>query len=267
MKPWRLGWNGLLALVAVSVLAPSVRAEVPRALAAALKNLREQLSYSWEIINADPGPLAQSTETRRGRVTTVQQNLAPHVLASLASNGDMLLKRDWPDGGQLDTLVTADGQIVTGTPEGWLTNQEVLTAMANERVNTNTPSTRYQWLRRADRPDTRRPAEELAAAVRAASEFEVSGDTYVARIPIGENARESSGLSALAVTLTVTVRAGVVRDYQLTVQGLRSLARAGVEVPLSDDRFVIFTYLPVRKLDVPDEAWAKVRPTKSAPAR
>ena len=267
MKPWRLAWNGLLALVAVNSLALSLRAEVPRALAAALQNLREQRSYSWEIINADPGPVAQSTETRRGRVTMVQQNLAPHVIASLASNGDMLLKRDWPDGGQLDTLVTADGQIVTGTPEGWLTNQEVLTAMADERVNTNTPSTRYQWLRRADRPDTRRPAEELAAAVRAAGEFEVSGDTYVARIRIGDNARESSGLSALAVTLTVTVRAGVVRDYQLTVQGSRSLARAGVEVPLSDDRFVIFTYLPVRKLDVPDEAWAKVRPTKSAPAR
>ena len=47
----------------------------------------------------------------------------------------------------------------------------------------------------------------------------------------------------------------------------RALARAGVQVPVSDDRFVIFTYLAVRKLDVPDEAWAKVRPTKSAPAR
>ena len=78
--------------------------------------------------------------------------------------------------------------------------------------------------------------------------------------------RKSSGLS-LAVTLNVTARASAVRDDQPTLQGSRSLARAGVEVPLSDDRFVIFTYLPVRKLDVPDEAWAKVRPTKSAPAR
>ncbi len=267
MKPWRFPLIALIALTGGDFLSSSIRAEVPRALDTALQNLRAQRSYSWEIINADPGPVAQSTETRRGRVTTVQQNLAPHVRASLASNGDMLLKRDWPDGMQLDTLVTADGQIVTGTPDGWLTNQEVLTAMADERVNNNTSSTRYQWLRRADRPDTRRPDEELAAAVRAASEFEASGDTYVARIRIGENARANSGLSALAVTLTVTVRGGVVRDYQLTVQGSRSLARAGVQVPLSDDRFVIFTYLAVRKLDVPDEAWAKIRPTKSAPAR
>ncbi len=259
--------NGLIALVVVKSLEPSLRAEVPRALAAALQNLREQRSYSWEIINADPGPVAQSTETRRGRVTTLQQNLAPHVKASLASNGAMLLKRDWPDGVKLDTLVTVDGQIVTGTPDGWLTNQEVLTAMADERVNNNTSSARYQWLRRADRPDTRRPDEELAAAVKAASEFEVSGDTYVARIRLGESARENIGLSALEITLTITVRGGVVRDYQLTVQGSRALARAGVQVPVSDDRFVIFTYLAVRKLDVPDEAWAKVRPTKSAPAR
>jgi hypothetical protein len=139
--------------------------------------------------------------------------------------------------------------------------------MADERVNNNTSSARYQWLRRADRPDTRRPDEELAAAVKAASEFEVSGDTYVARIRLGESARENIGLSALEITLTITVRGGVVRDYQLTVQGSRALARAGVQVPVSDDRFVIFTYLAVRKLDVPDEAWAKVRPTKSAPAR
>lgn len=66
MKPWRLAWNGLLALVAVNSLALSLRAEVPRALAAALQNLREQRSYSWEIINADPGPVAQSTETAAG---------------------------------------------------------------------------------------------------------------------------------------------------------------------------------------------------------
>jgi hypothetical protein len=168
---------------------------------------------------------------------------------------------------QLTTLATTDGQIVTGTPEGWLTNQEVLTAIAEERVNNNTVSPRYQWLRRADRPDTRRPDEELVAAVRAASEFEVAGDTYVARIRLGENAREVTGISELSVTLSVTVRGGVVRDYQLTVQGSRSLARVGVQLPLSDDRIVIFTYLPVRKLDVPDEAWAKLVPSKSTPLR
>lgn len=260
---WRLlrTWG----LPALTGLVTSLSAEVPPALAAAVRHLQAQPNYSWEIINADPGPVAQSTETRRGRVTTVRQNLAPHVKASRASNGDMLFQRDWPDGMQLATLVTADGQMVTGTPEGWLTSQEILTAMAGERIGTAGPSPRYLWLRRADRPDLRRPEEELASALKAAGEFEVSGETCVARIHLGENARERSGLSALAVTLTVNLRAGVVRDYQLTVQGSRTLARAGVDVPLSDDRFVILTYLPVRKLEVPDEAWAKIRPPR-APA-
>ena len=259
VRMWTL--PGLAALVT------SLPAQVPPAVAAAVRQLREQQSYSWEIINADPGPVAQSTETRRGRVTTVQQNSAPHVTASLTSNGDMLFKRDWPDGVQLHTLVAADGQMVTGTPEGWFTSQEILTAIADERIGNTGPSPRSQWLRRADRPDIRRPDEELPAAIKAAGEFEVTGDTYVARIRIGENARERSGLSALDVTLTINLRGGVVRDYQLTVQGSRTIARAGVDVPLSDDRFVILTYLPVRKLDVPDEAWAKIKPGKSPPAR
>ena len=256
-----------VALAATAAFVPLLRAEVPPELAAAVQQLRDQRSYAWEIINADPGPVAQRTETRRGPITTVLQNSAPHIKASLASNGDMLFKRDWPDGVQLDTLVTADGQTVTGTPEGWMTNQEVLTAMAEERIASTAPSPRYQWLRRADRPDIRRPDEELPAAVKAASEFEISGDTYVAHIHIGDDARERSSLSALEVTLTVHLRGGVVRDYQLTVQGSRTIARAGVALPLSDDRFVILTYLPVRRLDVPEEAWAKVKPAKAAPAR
>lgn len=255
----------LIALAGVALFASTLRAQIPPALASAVRQLQEQRSYSWEIINADPGPVAQSTETRRGRVTTVQQNLAPHVQASLASTGDLLLKRDWPDGMRLDTLVTPDGQIVTLTPEGWLTNQEVLTAVSEERVNGTTASPRSQWLRRADRPDTRRPDEELAAVIKAATAFEVTGDTYVTRIHIGENQRERSGQSALDVTLTVNLRGGVVRDYQLTVQGSRTLARAGLQLPLSDDRFVILTYLPVRKLDVPDEALAKLKPRKTPP--
>lgn len=246
----------------VALIAGAVRGEVPKALANAVQDLRSQRSYSWEVINADPGAVAQSTETRRGTVTTVQQNFAPHILGTRDSNGDILLKRDWPDGLQMDTLVTVRGQIVTKTPEGWLNNQEVVNAMAEERMNNTGPSPRSQYLRRSDRPDIRRPDEELAAAVAAAEDFEVNGDTYVAHIQIGENAGARSGLSALNVTLTVNLSRGVVRDYQLTVQGSRSMARVGVNIPVSDDHFVILTYIPVRKLDVPDEAWAKVTPAK-----
>lgn len=249
--------------VGSALLAVTVRADIPRPLAAALQELRDQRSYTWEVINADPGPVTESIETRRGRVTTVRQNIAPHVKGSLTADGDILLKRDWPDGVRLDTLVTADGQIVTNTPEGWLSSQEVLTAIAEERNASATPTARAQWLRRADRPDVQRPDEELIAAVKGVPEFEVSGDTYVGHIRFAENALERNGLSALDVTLTINLRSGVVRDYQVTVQGARTLARAGVQLPLSDDHFVIITYLPVRKLDVPDDAWAKVRVPKS----
>ena len=255
-------------LVVLACTCANVPAAVPPALLAAVNHLREQRSYSWEIINADPGPVQVTYETRRGSVTMVQQNNAPHVLGSRTPNGDMLLQRDWPDGVRLDTVVANDGQMVTFTPEGWMTNQEVLTAMAEERMKESAPSPRYQWLRRADRPDTRRPDEELAAAVGAAKEFSIEGDSYSARIRVGgDGDPESTSRTAFEVTLVVNVRNGVVRDYQLKVEGSRSLARPGIKVPLSDDRFVILTYLPVRKLDVPDEAWSKLKETKSAGRR
>ncbi len=254
-----------MALAALAGVVASLQAQVPAALAAAVQHLREQRSYSWEIINADPGPVAQTVETRRGAKLAVQQNFAPHVKGALAANGDMLLKRDWADGMLLETFVTADGQTITRTPEGWLTNQEVLTAIADERINTGAPSLRYLWLRKADRPDLVRPDEELPSIVRAATECEVSGDAYTLRIHFDASARERTGLGSLDVTAIVNVRSGVIRDYQLTVQGSRTLARAGLQLPLSDDRFVILTYLPVRKLDVPDEALAKLRPPKLSP--
>ena len=63
----------------------------------------------------------------------MQQNLAPHIKGCFTKNGDMLLKREWAEGLQLDRLVTADGQTLTVNPDGWLTRQDVLTAIAEER--------------------------------------------------------------------------------------------------------------------------------------
>lgn len=253
-----------LTIVAIVTASPRCAlAQIPPALATAIQHLQAERSYSWEVINADPGPVAQTAETRRGRVNYVQQNLAPHIKGKVTSNGEMLLQRDWSDGLQLDTLVTADGQTLTCTPDGWLTSQEVLTSIAEERSSNGIPSPRYQWLRRADRPDTTRPDQELPAAVKAASEFEAQGGTYVARIRFSDKARERAGMGELEVTLTINLRGGVVRDYQMTVQGSRTLARSGIQLPVGDDRFVILTYLPVRKLDVPDEAWAKLKSPKA----
>ncbi len=253
-----------MALAVLACVVSPLSAQVPPALVAAVEHLRAQRSYSWEVINADPGPVAQTVETRRGAKISVQQNFAPHVKGALAANGDMLLKRDWADGMLLETFVAADGQMITRTPEGWLTNQEVLTAIADERINTGSPSLRYLWLRKADRPDVLRPDEELPSIVRASTECDVSGDAYTLRIHFDATARERAGLGSLDIIAIINVRNGVIRDYQLTVQGSRTLARAGLQLPLSDDRFVILTYLPVRKLDVPDEALAKLRPSKSS---
>jgi len=152
----------LLALALFSASpAAVVMAAQPAELAMAMQNLRDQRSYAWEVINGDPGPVAQSQVTRRGTVTSIQQNTSPHVKGRVTSTGEMLLERDWPDGLQMTTFVSADGITVTQTPEGWMTNQEVLDAIADERSRSNQPTERLMWLSRADRPDIRRPDQDM----------------------------------------------------------------------------------------------------------
>src|SRR5438045_302709 len=107
-----------------------VSAAPPSELATALEYLRDQKSYSWEVINADPAPFAQQFETRRGTVKTMQQSMTPDMKGQVDRNGDMLIRRTWADGLRLDTVISADGAIVTSTPEGWLTDREILTAQA-----------------------------------------------------------------------------------------------------------------------------------------
>ncbi len=242
----------------MGIVATAVRvwsAELPAPLVSALEQMAAEKSYSWEVISTAPPSAPQEIRTRRGTVQTVPSISPPHINASLSTSGDLLLKREWADGVKLDTLVTADGQFVTHTPEGWMTQQEILTAMAEERNNSDTPSARYQWLRRADRPDTRKPYEELMSVLRSAQDFEVNGTSYIARLSV---AAENSQTKA-DVTVTINLRGGVVRDYQVAVEGAQSIARLGVKLPFSMDNYVIMTYLAVRKLDVPQEAWDKVK--------
>ena len=92
----------LCLLVLISV---SLRASPPAALTSALEYLRDQKSYSWEAINADPGPVAQQFETRRGTITTVQQSTAPNLKGQIDRNGDMLIQREWSDGLRLDSII------------------------------------------------------------------------------------------------------------------------------------------------------------------
>lgn len=247
-----------------------VRAAPPAALASALEYLRDQKSYSWEVINSDPGPVAQQLETRRGTVTTVQRSMAPNLKGQIDRNGDMLIRREWPDGVQLDTVVAADGTMVTRTPEGWMTDREILTAQAEERLRARTPTPRQVWLRRADRPDIRRPDQELVPFLKSNVPFQATGEGYIAQLRsrTGDPARpnENESEPATDVTVTMNLRGGMIRDYEVKLEGTQRATRARIAVPVSEQRVVIITYVPVSRIDVPSEAREKLAQARSPAA-
>ncbi|WP_414660429.1 hypothetical protein [Horticoccus sp. 23ND18S-11] len=251
------------------VPAATVCAAPPSALASALEYLRDQKSYSWEVINSDPGPVAQQFETRRGTVTTVQQSMAPNLKGQLDRNGDMLIQREWPDGLRLDTVIGADGAMITSTPEGWMTDREILTAQAEERLRGQAPTARYQWLRRADRPDIRRPDQELVPFLKSNGEFESLADSFIARIRsrAGDPAKpnEDDAEPATTVMVTMNLRGGVIRDYEVKVEGVRRATRARIAVPVSEQRIVILTYVPVNRINLPAEAREKMKTARPSP--
>ena len=246
--------------------APLLPAAPPAPLTSALEYLRDQKSYSWEVINADPGPVAVQLQTRRGTVTTVQRNMAPNTKGQLDRNGDTFLRREWSDGLRLDTIILKDGTSVTNTPEGWMTEKEILTAQANESIRAQGASPRYVWLRRADRPDVRRPDQELAPLLNVPVEFESNGSSYTARLRLnsdGELAKNDDGDPTTRVTVTMNLRGGNIRDYEIKIEGTRRTGRSRLAVPISEQRIVIITYLPVSHIDVPPEAREKLAAAKS----
>ncbi len=244
-------------------LALSTRAAVPPALATALEHLRAQKSYSWEMINGDPGPVAQRVETRRGNVTLVQQNISPHMVGSIDLDGNVLIRRDWTDGIALDTIITATGESVTGTPEGWMTTQEILSALAEERLQSGTGTRRLTWLRRADRPDLRRPDQELLPLLKSTQVFESTGDSYTTSGRLssggGTSGNPAEAPPPIDVTVTLNLRSGVIRDYEVKIDATQSVSRSRVQIPVSEQRIVILTYLPVARISIPDEAREKLR--------
>ena len=57
-------------------------------------------------------------------------------------------------------------------------------AIADERSRSNQPTERLMWLSRADRPDIRRPDQDMEPFIKGAAVSEVSGDTYIARLRV-----------------------------------------------------------------------------------
>lgn len=262
--PARRAW-----LAAGLALAATSQAVPPPALASALERLRDQGSYSWEVINADPGPVATQLTTTRGTITTVQQNTSPHVKGWIDRQGDMRIIRDWADGVTLETVVAADGTMVTRTPEGWMTDREVLSAIAEERVHGEGLTPRLRWLRRADRPEVRRPDQELVPFLRSRASFEATGDSYSVQARIRADGTmlsgDDEGPAAAAVGVTLNVQGGVVRDYEVRIDA--TVTRARMSIPVSDQRIVVITYLPVSRLDLPEAARTKLREARTAQRR
>jgi hypothetical protein len=238
---------------------PLLRAAPPLALANALERLRDQKSYSWEVINADPGPVAQQYQTRRGAVNTVMQNTAPHISGRIDRNGDMLIVREWSDGLKLETFIAADGAMITLTPEGWMTDKEVLNAIAEEQMLRQGATPRLRWLRQADRPNIRRPDQELVPFLKGSTPIEAVGDTFTARARLRADgsvvSEPDESEASVAITIAMNVSGGVIRDYEVKLEASRPRLR----VPLTDQRIVIITYLPVTRIGIPDEARAKLR--------
>jgi hypothetical protein len=250
------------ALFLMFALAPLAHSAPPPALATALEFLRDQKSYSWETINSDPGPVAVQLETRRGTVTTVQQNMAPNTKGQVDRNGDTLLRREWSDGLRLDTIITKDGVSVTNTPEGWMTEKEILTAQADENLKGQGATPRYVWLRRADRPDVRRPDQELTPFLKSTGLFQGDGSSYTASLRLNSNGETTAGEDgepATNVTITMNLRGGNIRDYEIKIEGTRRATRARIAVPINEQRIVIITYVPVSRIDIPSEARDKLQ--------
>ncbi len=247
--------------------APATFAALPTALANALERLRDQKSYSWEVINADPGPVAQQLETRRGTITTVQQNTSPHIKGAIDRAGDTLIQREWSDGVRLDTVIAAGGAMITRTPDGWMTDREILSALAEERLQGQGVTPRYRWLRRADRPDVRRPDQELVPFLKATVLIESSGDTYIARGWVrtdgSVSTEEDPSQPSTYVTFTVNVQGDVIRDYEVKVESSQPVTRMRVQMPITAQRIVIITYLPISRVDLPNEAREKLAAAKS----
>ncbi len=261
--PSTMATSARLVVLAACLPLAHLSAAPPPALARALEYLRDQKSYSWEVINSDPGPVAQQFETRRGTVTTVQQNTSPHLKGQIDRNGDMLIRREWADGLRLDTIITADGAMVTNTPEGWMTDREILTAQADERIRQSAPTPRSTWLRRADRPEIRRPDQELVPFLKTNREFETNGDTYVIRLSSRTGDAGDDTDPAASAVVTLNVKGGVIRDYEVSIAATQRATRARIAIPVSDQRIVILTYLPISRIDIPAAAREKLGAPRS----
>jgi hypothetical protein len=142
-----------------------------------------------------------------------------------------------------------------------MTEKEILTAQAEENLKGQGTTPRYVWLRRADRPDVRRPDQELTPFLKSTGLFQGDGSSYTASLRLNSNGETTAGEDGeptTNVTITMNLRGGNIRDYEIKIEGTRRATRARIAVPINDQRIVIITYVPVSHIDIPPEARDKL---------
>lgn len=109
--------------------------------------------------------------------------------------------------------------------------------------------------------------------LRSNAQFEFNGASYTVhlRSRSGDPARpnEDDAEPATQVTVTMNLRGGMIRDYEVKLEGASRDNRARITVPVSEQRIVVITYVPVTRIDIPSEAREKLaaaaRPSGSRP--
>ena len=107
--------------------------------------------------------------------------------------------------------------------------------------------------------------------LRSEAKFEELADSYVTKVRsrAGDPAKpnEDDSEPGTNVTVTMNLHGGMIRDYEVKIEGTRRTTRARIAVPVSEQRIVILTYVPVGAIDIPFEAREKLQAQPSTAAQ
>jgi len=133
-------------------------------------------------------------------------------------------------------------------------------------VQSATATRRRIGRRRADRPEVVRPDLELGRFLKFDGPVKNQGESYIisGTVRTGGTAKTDAedAPPPINVTFTLNLSGGVVRDYEVEIEGSRVTSHTRMQVPFHDHRIVIITYLPVTRINIPDEARDKLAVAK-----
>jgi hypothetical protein len=103
----------------------------------------------------------------------------------------------------------------------------------------------------------------LLPFLKSSEPFETHGDTYIVRLR-GRAPGEEEGEPTTQVTVAMNVRAGAVRDYEVKIEAMRRATRARIALPVTEQRIVVLSYLPIGRIDIPPEAAEKLAAARAS---